>query len=216
MKIGMSNTMPVFLCVFVLAVAALLGGCTTPDKANIALRKENRQLRDQIAELDRRHDADQAERRRQQSTQPVLPMLPSDRLESLFTVHGLSFGRLTAGADWDPSQPGEDGLKIYVVPVDRSGQPLKAAGSFVVEAFDLSRPQQQKIGHWEFPLEEAAKNWFGQGLLYTYVLACPWQTRPISNNLVTQVTFVDGLTGRAFVQRREVKVHSSLATQGLE
>ena len=121
-------------------------------------------------------------------------------------MHGLSFGRLTGGADLDRDKPGDEGLKIYVTPVDAAGDDIKAAGSFVVEAFDLKRESEQRIGRWEFVLEDAGKNWYGQALLNTYVLTAPWQTVPENPNLTVKVTFTDGLTGRVFEAQKQVKV----------
>ena len=138
------------------------------------------------AQQGRRARAPRAGRRRADpragvATPTTVPSLPHERLATLFTTHGLQFGRLTGPADLDPKQPGEDGLKVYVVPTDGHGQPLKAAGSFVVEAFDLAKGDNARIGRWEFPLDQAAKNWFGQAMLYTYVLPAPWQQqRPTS------------------------------------
>ena len=193
------------ICVLLFAVIAI-AGCSSPSKANIELRKQNQQLQDKIAELNRVHDADQATIRTLQGDKTVLPILPEQRLAELFTTQGLSFGRLTGGADLDPDKAGDEGFKVYVVPIDQSGQPLKSAGSFTVEAFDLNRQPEQKIGQWEFPLDQAEKNWHGQSMLYTYVLTCPWQTIAQHSRLTIQVTFRDALTQRSFVQRREITI----------
>ena len=95
---------------------------------------------------------------------------------------------------------------MYVVPIDGQRQQIKAAGSFVVEAFDLARGDNARIGRWEFPLEQAAKNWFGQALLYGYVLQAPWQQRPEHADVTLKVSFTDALTGRTFTEQKVVKV----------
>jgi hypothetical protein len=202
------------LCGFALVtlIVAFAGGCAKPNAANIQLRKENAELRAQVADLERRHRADVASLRARENDGTTAASLPQERLDQLFTVHGIQFGRLTGPADWDPKSPGDDGLKIYVVPIDGAGQQLKAAGSFVVEAFDLARGDNARIGRWEFPLDQAAKNWFGQALLYGYVLQAPWQQRPEHSDVTLKVSFTDALTGRTFTEQKVVKVNPTPST----
>lgn len=194
--------------VVVMVAIAICSGCGKPNVASIVVRKENQELRSKIAELERREQAHLAQIRALQSNATTVPTLPNERLDTLFTTHGIRFGRLTGGADLDTSSPGDEGLKIYVVPVDGRGQPLKAAGSFVVEAFDLAKGENYQIGRWEYPLEQAEQNWYGQALLYTYVLPARWQgERPEHEELTVRVTFTDALTGRTFTEQKVVKVN---------
>ena len=113
----------------VFAIFASLGatGCGKPSAANIALRKENQELKDKVNELELRHKADVAQLKAREGTSTTAPALTQAQLEQLFTVHGIEFGRLTGPSDWDPKSPGEDGLKVYVVPIDGQRQQIKAA-----------------------------------------------------------------------------------------
>ena len=194
--------------VMVATAAVLVNGCGSPNLASIEVRKENQELRSKVQDLQRREQAHLAQIRALESNATTVPSLPSERLDTLFTTHGITFGRLTGGADLDPKQPGDDGLKIYVVPTDGRGQPLKAAGSFVVEAFDLAKGDNHRVGRWEFPLDQAEKNWFGEAMLYTYVLTAPWQDqRPEHGELTIRVSFTDALTGRTFIEQKVVKAN---------
>lgn len=188
-----------------LACLAALASCASPDKANIQLRKQNQQLHDQITRLDRVHAADRAKIVSLESNAATLPTLPPDRLDQLYTVHGLRIGRLTGGDTLGSTQPADRGLKIYVVPTDQDGEDLKAAGSFVIEAFDLAQSGDQKIGRWSFDLDQSKKDWFGP-LLYSYVLTCPWQTLPQHPQLTIHITFTDALTGRQFQVQKVVTI----------
>jgi outer membrane murein-binding lipoprotein Lpp len=202
------NRLSIASVVVVIIATALSSGCSSPNAASIKVRRENQDLRNKVAELERRERAHLAQIRAMESKATTVPSLPNERIETLFTAHGLRFGRLTGGADLDPKQPGDDGLKIYVVPTDGQGQPIKAAGSFVVEAFDLAKGDHARVGHWEYPLDQAAKNWFGQAMLYTYVLPAPWQQqRPEHSELTIRVTFTDALTGRSFTEQKVVKAN---------
>src|SRR5689334_5592933 len=109
-------------CRWSLAVFATisLSACSSPNKANIDLRKQNRQLSDQVDSLKRQHEADAATIRALEAKSPGVANLPQERIDHLFTVHGLKFGKLTGP---DPDDPKK--LKIYVVPTDGEGQQIK-------------------------------------------------------------------------------------------
>lgn len=174
--------------------------------ANIQLRKQQQQLQSQIRQLQMQHQADEATIRGLQSQATTVPVLPENQLDQLFTVAGLKFGRLTGGYHSDPNVPGDTMLKVYVVPIDQQGDELKAAGSFQVELFDLSLKSNNLLGHWDFDLDAAKARWFGSGLLYNYVLDCPWQTAPTNSKLSVRVTYKDALTRRLFTEERDITV----------
>jgi hypothetical protein len=188
-----------------IALCLLLAGCGSPSAANIQLRKENQKLNDEIARLARQHDGDVATIRAYESNRPTVPTLPEDRLARLFTAHGLWFARLTGGENWD-GKPGDDGLKIGIVPIDQWGDAIKAAGAFKIEAFDLDEPTHPLIGTWQFSQEQSAKVFYNRLTLYTYVFRCPWQTVPRHEHLTVKVTFDDELTSREFVGQCQVAV----------
>jgi hypothetical protein len=190
------------------AMIALLPlcGCGSPSRANIELRRQNDDLSDTVAQLQRQHRADQASIRGLQDSATTLPSLPEDRLNQLFTTAGLKFGRLTGGYRPDLNRPGDTEVKIYVVPTDDQDDPIKSAGSFRVELFDLSLASNNRIGQWDFDLNTTRAHWYSGGLLYTYVLDCPWQTTPTHSKLLARVTFRDALTQRLFTVDKEVIV----------
>jgi outer membrane murein-binding lipoprotein Lpp len=200
-----TNSRP-FTALAILAGLTLTGCGSSPNKANIELRKQNQQLQAQIEDLNRRHDADQAAIRGLQAGATTIPVLPQDRLDELFTTAGLKFGILTGGYHPDPNQPGDTMLKVYVVPIDEQGDRLKAAGSFHVELFDLALKSDNRIGTWDFDLPTAKSDWYDCGLLEEYVLDCPWQTVPAHAKLLARVTFTDALTHRVFTVDKEVTV----------
>ena len=142
-----------------------------------------------------------------------LPTLPHERLQRLFTTHDVTLGRLTGGADLDPAKPGHEGLKIYATPVDQTGDQLKAAGTFTVEAFDLVRDEGAKIGTWTFDAAASRAAWSSVLNRYNYVLTCPWQTPPQGADLHVVVTFVDGLTQGQFKKTVDVKVDVPQSSQ---
>jgi hypothetical protein len=175
-------------------VVVFATGCGSPNVASIEVRKQNQDLRDQIELLNRTHEADRATIRGMQNRAGTLPTLPQDRLDKLFTVHGL-----------DRTKPGDEGLKIYAAPTDETGEPIKAAGSFVVEAFDLAA-KPPEIGKWTYDVDAVRKTWLGSLMLNHFVLTAPWQTVPKHDEITVKVTFRDALTGREFTAQKLVKV----------
>jgi hypothetical protein len=193
------------LAILLTSAAMLAAGCGSPNSANIVVRKQNQDLQDKIDSLTRTHEADQAELKGLKDRIGTLPTLPDDRLARLFTTHGLSLGKLTGGADLDRDKPGDEGFKVYVTPTDDEGDTLKAAGSFVIEAFDLASKLPER-GKWTFDTEQARKCWNGSFLSHQYVLTCPWQSPIRHEELTIKVTFRDELTGREFHTQKVIKI----------
>ena len=188
-------------------IAGLLGGCgPKPSAANIELRKE---LQDSTLKLDdagRQHAADVATIRSLQQNATTVPVLPQERVAELFTTHGIRIERLSGGMDSDPKSTGDEGLRIYVTPFDATNDDLKSAGTFTVEAFNLAA-DAKVIGKWTFDNKQARTAWKGFGLLYEYVLECPWQqVQPTDPQLTVRVTFTDALTRRVFIEQKTIDV----------
>jgi hypothetical protein len=197
------------------ASAALLHcGCGSPNKANIQLRKQNQALKSELETLKRIREADAATIAALQArtTGGGVAQLAPEKLDRLFTVAGLQLGKLTGGYDADRSTPGDDAVRVQAVPTDTGGQSIKAAGAFVVEAFDLSG-EGRLVARWEFDSPAAKKQWHGGGLLYDYLFTLPLPERPAPPQLTLKVTFTDELTGRKFTQQRPITLDLSGGTQ---
>jgi hypothetical protein len=177
-----------------------LAGCSHPSAANNSLRAENDKLQNQITTLNRRHDADAATIQSLEQKVGTIPTLPESRLSDLFTVHGITLGKLTG------DNPDDHALRIQIIPIDENGDKLKAAGSVSVDAFDLAATDQPRLGHWDFDPAATRAAWFGSGLLYCYVLKCPWQNPPLHPDVTVKVTFTDALTNRQFTTQKLVKI----------
>lgn len=195
-----------FACVAASLAALSACGCSSaPNQANILLRKENQQFTSQVSDLQRQNAGLEAQLTAIQSRPgATTQQLPESRLDQLFTAHALEFGKLTGGYSPDPSGP-DQMVKVYVVPTDDEGQPLKAAGSFTIELFDLAEPDT-RLGQWDFPTEKSRQDFYGRMFLYTYEFDCPWQKPPKHEKLHLRVTFTDELTARVFVAEEDINV----------
>lgn len=211
---------PSILLMPLLAILPLVGGCgvfslfARPNPANNQLRRDKDALETQVADLKSRLAA--TERvvqglRNASSTGTTQPTLPAERLARLVTTHGLKFGRLTGGADTDRNAPGDEALRVYVVPTDQADEPIKAAGAFTIEAFDLDEPGAPLLGSWTVGVEEARQNWRGTLLDYTYAFSFPWQRPPTREQVTVKVRFADELTQTPFAIQKVVKVRPPAA-----
>ncbi|MBC8109293.1 MAG: hypothetical protein H7Z14_22095 [Anaerolineae bacterium] len=195
------------ICVHLCSSAVLfLPGCSKPNAANITLRKENQELQSRIEQLELARKTDTNALRAAEESKGTLQTLPHDRLAKLFAANDLKIGRLTGGARLKADSKSDDALKVYVVPTDETGDDVKAAGSFIVEAFDLNAPNSPLVARWEFSTDEARKHWYGHALLYEYVLPLPLKTIPRHEMLTLKVTFIDELTQRRLEAQRVVKL----------
>jgi hypothetical protein len=185
-----------------------VSGCGTPNRVNIELRKQNQQLQQQLSQLQHQHQADERIIQGLRDRSGTLPTLPTTRLEELFTTHGIEFGRLTGGADLDPGKPGDEGLAVFVNPVDQTGGKFKAAGTFDFDVFDLDEPQHPLIGHWHFDLEQSKAAWTDALFQYGYTFTLPWQkVVPHHPNLTVKGTFFDELTQTPFTAQKVVRIN---------
>ena len=175
-----------------------LVGCRGPDKANIELRKENQALKDQVENQARRHQADQAQIAALQTEKgSAVETLPTTRLAELFTVSGIDINKLTGFR--------KDGLKVYISPTDDAGDIIKAAGSLTIDAFDLSKGSEAHLGHWEFPLKDAANNWYQSWIVHGYALQTPLQPPELVKEITVRASYTDALTQRTFTNQRVIK-----------
>lgn len=189
-----------------LPAAMMAGGCFGPSRANIQLRKDNDALRATVSQLQAQQKADRARIAGLEAQATTVPVLPQDRLDRLFTVHGLKFNRLTGGYASTPGLAWDDLVKVYVVPVDADGQVLKAAGEFKVEIFDLANAQAPLRTSRQFSLAESRAAWYGQAMLYDYVLSIPLPQGTQHPELTVVASFTDALSQRIVTAEQKIQV----------
>jgi len=201
-------------CALGLAVFLILpAACTHPSKANIELRKEKQALEARIQSLEEQRTADQARIRGLEEKVGTIPTLPESRLDEMFTAHGIRIGQLTGGYAMDVKSPWDQGIKVYLTPVDDSGEPIKATGEVTVEAFELGKNPPLRLGKWTFTPAQMKDSWRGFGLIHAFVLMCPWQVVPTARNITLDIRYQDELTGRVFSALQKVTVNPPPATQ---
>jgi hypothetical protein len=189
------------LVIFSLSAAI---GCGGPSKVNVSLRKENQDLAHQLEVLKQQHAADTASLAAADQKQGTVPRLSNERINELFTVSSIQIDKLTA---WRG-----DALKVYVVPKDADGDTIKAAGAITVEAFDLSKEDNQLLNKWDFAAADAGKNWHESFVVSGYALTCSAGAPIEASEITVRVTFKDTLTDRTLTAQRVIKTAASPTT----
>jgi len=201
--------------VTVVVVSAALPGCRGFDV--FQQDKKIKQLEADLASA--REDLDQAgkdtaaartELAEKQKQIDTLIKLGPDRLKKLFHVETIKLGRYTGGADFD-GQAGDDGIKVFLRPIDSNGDTIKAAGSVTVQLYDLAQPADETlIGEYKWSVDEVAKAFSGGFMTYQFTFKCPWKPGPPKHKEITvRVEFTDYLTGKHFRAQKLCKVDLS-------
>lgn len=187
-------------------LALLLPACDLPGPSQA--EREVQLLRERLDAQNRQLESLQGRVAELQQQLTTARGLTDEDLAIIFHADRIVIDPLTGGYDAD-DQPGDEGVTVYVRPVDRFGDTLKAAGSIQVELFDLARaPANTRIGLYELSPAEARDLWFGDLWTEFYVVKCPWQGGPPAHrDLLVRVTFVDYLTRRVMSATHEVTVN---------
>jgi len=200
-----------FLAGLCLAAAAMAGGCNPPPPGDVykklldaeskaaALTAENNDLRRTIAA--------------QQEHIDRLLALGDKRLGMIFHVERIDLGRYTGGVDLD-NDGVDDGVRVFLEPIDQYGTTLKAAGEIAVELYDLAAPPpDNQVCKCRWSVQQAAKEWASGLFGDHYSLTCPWtDSQPRHDEITVRVTFVDYLTGRSFSTQKACKIKLAVAS----
>jgi hypothetical protein len=132
------------------------------------------------------------------------------RLEKLFVVDRIELVSRTGGADYD-GQMGDDGVTVYLRPLDADGHVLKAAGEITIELLDTNDPgSPRSLGLYVHnDPEQLRRLWHGGFLTNHYTIKCPWDPAigpPANREVTIKATFYDFLTGRRCTATTEVEV----------
>ena len=151
---------------------------------------------------------------RKQKRIDTLVALGPDRLKKLYYAKAVKLGQYTGGADLD-GQVGDDGIKVFLRPIDANGDTIKAAGSVTVQLYDLAQPGDKTlIGEYKWSVDEVAKAFSGGFMTYHFSFTCPWKPAPPKHEEITvRVEFIDYLTGKAFTVQKVCKVDLPASNQ---
>ena len=190
-----------------IACAALGGGCDGTAQEISRLRQRNAAQERRINVLERDLVSLQEELKTRKAQVDRLQRLGVRRLEMLNRPVRIEIDRMTGGYD-DDGRPGDDGVIVYLRPVDATGDVVKATGEVEIQLWDLEgRADELLLGQYMFEPQHALKNWYGRFLTHHYSLKCPWREEPPPNPEVTvKVRFVDYVTGEVLTAQAVCEV----------
>ncbi len=143
---------------------------------------------------------------RQKEQIETLQNLGPDRLKKLFVVDQVQLGRYTGGIDTD-KKPGQDAVKVFVMPVDQAGSVIKSAGEVKIQLFDLAEPESERlIAEFDYPVDKIGEHWSSGFMAYHYSFECPLPNRPKNPDITVRVEFIDYLTGKTFTAQKLIKL----------
>lgn len=141
------------------------------------------------------------------------PRLASVELDDLFVVDAIKIPSRSGGIDLDGA-PGDDGVIVYVQPVDAAGDVIKAAGAITIQLTDLTQvgsPRSIATAEYTDP-DVVKKSWYGGFMTNHYSLKIPFPdgVGSIPKELHVRVVFLDWLTGREFTESTTVSVDAQV------
>ncbi len=189
-----------------MAAALVASGCQSP--AEVQLRREVSELQTTVQSRDNQVAAQRAAIDELNSQLAVARAISEDDLKVLFYPDHLVIDKLTGGADYD-NKPGDDGVTVYLRPIDRDGDLVKVPGDITIQLYDLAAPAQKNfIGEYRVPVDRCGKLWHGKLWTGHFSIKCPWPSGPPEHSEVTvRALFVDYLTKRVVSAQSVCKVN---------
>ncbi len=127
-----------------------------------------------------------------------------------FEITELHLLDITSGVDLDDN-PGDDGVAIYIRPVDRDGDTLKRAGEMRVKLLDNSAIGQPKVISQVVvnDPEKIRKSWYGKFWTDYFKIIVPFAPGAKlvpGHEIDVHVTFIELATGKTFTARKAIKI----------
>lgn len=201
---------PVYLAGLAGMSAALVAaGCNTVSgQAYAEVQRELLQTQEQVRQLQTDVAAREQALAMMKNQTAQLRGLEPQNLEQLIVPVRIELASQSGGFDSD-DQPGDDGIVLYVQPIDRDGHVVKAAGSITVTLLDLANPPEDYVvGKYHFDINKTRELWAGRLWTHHFTVRCPWfQGRPPAHNEITaRVEFLDLLTGQTLTTQGVYKI----------
>lgn len=137
------------------------------------------------------------------------PRLANVDIDDLFVVDQIKIASRSGGIDLD-GKPGDEGVVVYIQPVDAAGDVIKAAGAITIQLIDLTNvgsPKALATMEYSDP-DTVKKSWYGGFLTnhYSFKIPFPESMDRIPPELHVRAVFLDWLTGRELTSSKTVSV----------
>ena len=193
----------------ILSCAAVwCGGCSDHELL-MQTRKDNQRLRLANTRFERDVADRNARIHRLERQVATLQSWDGDRKVELLAPVKIEIVSRSRGGDYDDS-PGDDGVTVYVRPIDADGFAVKSARMIRVKLLDLRQEGARLLGDCIFDDADALnRKWHGRFATNHYALECPFspgEVPPPHGEVLASVEFVDSLTGATLTAARIVPV----------
>jgi seryl-tRNA synthetase len=183
---------------------ATLGGCENGRKKEISLADQIEKLQQEETQLQRQIEQSKKENKQLGERIQVLTGVRAEhKLEDVYTLQSIKIHKYTGFYDKD-----EDGKKekliVYIQPIDRQGDIIKAPGAVDVQ---LDGWDGKRLGRWHVRENELKKLWFSTLIKGNYRLMFDIADKvdDFTEPFTVKVTFTDYLTGKIFNEQRAIK-----------
>lgn len=204
----LSRVRAVGLTVVLSTLLVCSSGCWRQDTAFENCERQRLTAEEQIRDLKQQLADTQEANRRLQGDLARLRNQSPESAQDLIAPESIQLEALSGGYDRDGA-PGDDGIVLYIQPLDRDGSVVKAAGTIDVRLLDLARPDgASEIGSYHFDVEQTRQMWYGRMWTHHFTAYCPFHDGkvPSTGDVTALVTFTDLLTGKALRAQAAYKV----------
>ena len=172
--------------------------------------KENESLRTSSRRLERTIEQRDATISRLTQQVTNLQQLGDQRPVTLFAPVKLEIASLSRGSDFD-GQPGDDGVTVYLRPVDSDGDAVKAVGRVRIQLLETGVTGQPRvIGNYPFDdPKELREMWHGRLATQHFTIRCPFPPNvdlPANRLVEVRVEFLDFLSGATLTTSKQVPI----------
>lgn len=178
---------------------SMLGCNVVPGEKFQATQRDLQLTQEKVSQLEAKTAEQQETIRNLQARIAELRKMDTGAIDQLIVPVRIELANLSGGYD-DDGKAGDDGIELFVQPIDRDQHVVKAAGALQVQLYDLANPDDgQLIFERSFDLPTTRSLWYGRMWTHHFTVRCPWpEGRPPAHNEITaRVVFTDLLTGNS-------------------
>lgn len=184
-------------------------GCNTvPGEKFQAVQRDLFAAQERIRDLENKLSAQEESNRELGRKIANLSRVQGAGDDVLIIPERITLASMSGGYD-DDGKVGDDGIVVYVQPIDRDQHVVKAAGTLKVKLIDPQNPPgQTDFAEYNFDLEHTRALWYGRLMTHHFSAKCPWPAGhlPAHNEIVAHVTFTDLLSGKSLTATGTYKI----------
>jgi len=189
-------------------------GCVdmVPAEKFQACQRDRQAAKEKIWLLETQVSAQQEAIRTLRSQIANLANVEGDPAQILIVPERIELASRSGGYD-DDGKVGDDGIILYVQPIDRDQHVVKSPGTLTVRLLDpLDASGRIEFARYDFDWEHARKLWYGRLMTQHFTVKCPWPRGhlPAHNEITAHVVFTELITGRSLTATGTYKVAFAL------